>query len=405
MKDIQALLSQISAIIESDKKIQEGRRSRGEKFNVFSVLGLYSQEVQLHSRIMAELLNIHGDHGMKDAFLNALIQVTGITDLGFNAMSCVTQTECYIGVKTDTNGGRIDLLLTSDNKAIIIENKIYAGDQDNQLLRYHNNARKKYKTFRLLYLTLDGKDPSLSSLGNESKEVQYICISYKKHIKHWLERCIEISARQPLVRETLVQYLSIINHLTHQDMDISKKQEVIKTILCNYVSAEQVYNHFEEAKSQLLSSIKERVIGQLIEAIGRDYEIKNGDSPVYSSIWIIPKTEKESFLYFGVESFSGSPKANFSGDLYVGIFDNVRNESLNPSTFLCDQTRYLSKYWVNIKMLKDQDNRNINMCDASLISKLYNDSLFLESLVRQIVKEISDYVIIKFPLLQIILKR
>lgn len=45
------------------------------------------------------------------------------------------------------------------NKAIIIENKIYAGDQEYQMLRYYNHS-KTYADSRLIYLSLDGKTPS-----------------------------------------------------------------------------------------------------------------------------------------------------------------------------------------------------------------------------------------------------
>jgi len=37
-----------------------------------------------------------------------------------------------------TKGGRIDIYIESNNKYIFIENKIYAEDQENQLLRYRN---------------------------------------------------------------------------------------------------------------------------------------------------------------------------------------------------------------------------------------------------------------------------
>ena len=68
----------------------------------------------------------------------------------------------YIGVKTEKSGGRVDIVL-DDHKGcgVIIENKVDAGDQENQLLRYDNYAKKYFKKdYRLLYLTLDGHKPS-----------------------------------------------------------------------------------------------------------------------------------------------------------------------------------------------------------------------------------------------------
>lgn len=49
-------------------------------------------------------------------------------------------------------------MISAEGKQIIIENKIYAVDQDNQLIRYHNF--RKGNTVKLYYLTLDGCEPS-----------------------------------------------------------------------------------------------------------------------------------------------------------------------------------------------------------------------------------------------------
>ena len=45
----------------------------GEKFNIFSVLNLTSNEVRTHSAFIGELLNIKGSHGLKDIPLQLFI--------------------------------------------------------------------------------------------------------------------------------------------------------------------------------------------------------------------------------------------------------------------------------------------------------------------------------------------
>ena len=54
--------------------------------------------------------------------------------------------EYHIGAITDKSGGRIDIV-TKDRKAavILIENKIYAGDQDNQMTRYREFDRRAWQ--------------------------------------------------------------------------------------------------------------------------------------------------------------------------------------------------------------------------------------------------------------------
>jgi len=44
-------------------------KAKGERFNLFSILGMESDEVSTHSRFLAELLNKNGSHGQKDIFL------------------------------------------------------------------------------------------------------------------------------------------------------------------------------------------------------------------------------------------------------------------------------------------------------------------------------------------------
>ena len=65
MKD---LLKRIGEIQKKQVFRQTEVYRRGENFNVFNVLGLWSEEVRLHSAMLAELLNPDGSHGCSEAF-------------------------------------------------------------------------------------------------------------------------------------------------------------------------------------------------------------------------------------------------------------------------------------------------------------------------------------------------
>ena len=135
--------------------------------------------------------------------------------------------EKYIGRQTDSEGGRIDIYLTDGKHSISIENKIYAGDQHHQMLRYWNYGMSQKgndteKSFVLIYLTLDGCSPSKESLGEDLKENDIVCLSYKSDIRGWLDRCVELASRTPLVRETINQYISTIGILTNNVMENNK---------------------------------------------------------------------------------------------------------------------------------------------------------------------------------------
>ena len=126
MEEIKNLLTNINTIIEKNNEILE---ATGGRFNIFNVLGLTSNEVRLHSALLAELLNPNGTHGLKDEFLKEFTTLLNIEKFG--TKSAKVQIEKSIGPTTETDGGRVDIIISDyNNCAIIIENKIYAGDQN-----------------------------------------------------------------------------------------------------------------------------------------------------------------------------------------------------------------------------------------------------------------------------------
>jgi len=196
-------------------------------FNIFKILRKYNDEVNLHSRFICELLDPKGSHGFNDLFLNLFIEV-----LKDNTITISNKTRVFseknIGPinHNKTKGGQIDILIESDNKnSIIIENKIHAGDQENQLLRYRNYNKKA----QIYYLTLHGGEPSLFSLGTLNSD-EILCISYKLEIREWLELCIEKTSLKPKIRETLTQYLQLIKELIGETSLMEERLELIELL-------------------------------------------------------------------------------------------------------------------------------------------------------------------------------
>lgn len=236
------LLKRIGEIQKKQVFRQTEVYRRGENFNVFNVLGLWSEEVRLHSAMLAELLNPDGSHGCSEAFLKSFIEEVVRIEIpdNINALNkAVTTTEYYIGPINDegTEGGRIDILIEmkqdSGIPSLIIENKIYACDQANQLLRYYNFANNKYHStekFKILYLTLWGNSASDLSTGTDLS-FDYTCISYAKDIIKWLEHCAAIAYDKPKVRETIIQYKHLLTQITEYYME--EKNQIIEEIISN----------------------------------------------------------------------------------------------------------------------------------------------------------------------------
>ena len=223
---MQALLDKILKLVETDRTLQAERIKDGDTFNVFSILGLQSYEVRTHSAFIGKLLSPTGSHGCNDKLLAAfLISVPALADFVFNTKNAEVTLEASIGTtnKTMTEGGRIDLLIKSGNKVIVIENKIYADDQKNQMKRYQNFCQQ-YDDYRLLYLNLDGIEPSEDSIVDMVLDEDYHIISYSEDILYWLEQCKKVCKNRMLVLSSIVQYSNLIKELTNQMNDNTEKE-------------------------------------------------------------------------------------------------------------------------------------------------------------------------------------
>jgi len=206
----------------------------GENFNIFRILGVGYSEIK-HSMFLCELLNRNGSHGQGDIFLKLFIETFKNGDFDaigdFNTEVSTAVVEYHVGQKTDEEGGRIDIFIEDKNNCIIIENKIYAGDQENQILRYHNHA-KKYGNPFLFYLTLWGGEPTEWSTGGkvDTDGKDYKCISYSEHIIKWLECCKKESVNYPILRESISQYINLLNFLTNQTIYHNMSKEIVDGI-------------------------------------------------------------------------------------------------------------------------------------------------------------------------------
>lgn len=254
MDKIKNLLQQVSII---QRKYDEIAKITGENFNIFSIMRAESDEVRTHSRIIAEFLNPKGMHNQGSVFIKLFFdEIQSLQDIkdNFNYENVTVLVEEHVGTidKDYSEGGFIDIVIKDSEHQVVIENKIYAGDQKGQLLRYKNN----YPDCKLIYLTLNGKEPSEFSykIGNEKdlKLEEIILISYLYNIKNWIEKCLEKTHSLPIIRETLVQYLHLIKKLTNQTTNNNMKAEIKELIKGNYDEIDNLVKHYYEYKNDFI---------------------------------------------------------------------------------------------------------------------------------------------------------
>ncbi len=246
-----ANLGMIGQLLRDAKRIamhqQEISLLRGERFNIFSVLKMESKENGTHSAFLGEMLDPRGTHGMGAVFLELFLKTVGYAG-DFLAEGARVQLEFYIGPRNDDQrtGGRIDIYLEDrHHTAISIENKIYAYDQNVQVERYHNHKKGRNTVY---YLTLWGHSASKESAGELVVGTDYKTISYREEVIAWLEACIKESANQPILRETIRQYIILIQKLTHQLSDKKMENKIQDLIGHNYAAAKLIEANIEQAE-------------------------------------------------------------------------------------------------------------------------------------------------------------
>ena len=218
---IQSLLYSCKSIVDRHEWLSE---KHGDRFNIFEILDRTTDEVKGHSAFLGELLDSNGTHGQGSLFQIAFLQLLEslqLPDDNFREWMDGSQNwktliefpipQRFDGI--DNGSGRIDLLIEGDDASIIIENKIYAPDQPEQLERYWKFAKSINKPCLLVYLTPNGEAPSTTSLGSLSVD-QILCLSYRCDIADWIQRSVELTAQLPHIRETLGQYHRLIREIS-----------------------------------------------------------------------------------------------------------------------------------------------------------------------------------------------
>lgn len=354
--DIQRFFREVARICALEQAQQEERNRKGENYNLFSILNIERYELK-HSALIANLLDPKGSHGCGDAFLKAFFEIAlkGTAYPFESSTPPQSHTEHYTGLIAGDTGGRIDILVESKSShyGLIIENKIYAGDQDKQLTRYDNYGKKTFGADRylLVYLTLFGSEASEGSTAKgNAKEVDYLCLSYAEDILRWLEQCVRLADNKPLVRESLNQYIRTIKQLTYQDMN----QENIQEIIDLAVDHPEVVDILSSKRGAIAQGIREKYIFPKLE----EYAKKKGcifinktDSNKLSEIRI-QKDGWDGYIIISSESGKGPRWTN----VWIGVKDNRPSEIKSPSQAQTDEGNGMKWKYLNPYNWKSPEN-------------------------------------------------
>ena len=360
---IKDLFSQLLPLYHAEQERLKKEKEEGKRFNVFSALNMCSDEMRLHSRLLATLLNPKASHGLGNEFLKLFLIALGLPEdyITYCKEQIVERT---IGEVTETTGGRIDIILEDRGHAVIIENKIYASDQPNQLLRYYNYGVKTFgeNNFKLVYLTLYGSDPSPYSLGGEHFE--FIKLSYAQDILKLLEDFVPTQPQKP-VHSTIEDYITIIKQLTDQDMDTEYQQSIINEaidekyidvtsellLLQKQIGDKLIKDHIIEPLKDLGFKERQDDNGALWRDLNESYAIviKTDDRTYWREVWIgiSPKNGYEQPSK-KLDCFTDEPTSNYPYG-WSWISDNANNNWHNPTQYPAIRNKEVLR-WIEKKI-------------------------------------------------------
>lgn len=388
--DFTAKLSKVRQLLPLAKQYQT-LLAEPEHYNLFSVLRSKNDEVRLHSRFLTDLLNPKGRHRLAHfplkRFLEDVCQID-VIDGDFN-----------FDVKAEYQN--IDIFLTNltTKQAIIIENKIDAVDQDQQLLRYFESVNQlDFKNITVVYLTLDGRAPSPESVKGQLRCLSdygqtTVNISYSVDVLHWLNAIIEKSATHPALRESLIQYTEILKELTNMTNN-KALLEVLKKLLIETQSID-VVDALQEAKTELQSDAVLSLWGRLGEKLAKRFELNldHSEETVKHSVsrFFAPRSGTNHVeLTVPLEGLSGSYLSVIceSGEeLCLGIEKSNNDEIIKslplPPDYESNEywpiykyVTYKGEYWDFKKLSSDQ-------------ITLLHDPEFIDGFVDDIVQEVA----------------
>ena len=344
---IKELLSKLSDMHNVEQDRLQKKEKEGENFNVFSALNICSDEMRLHSRLLATLFNPKANHGLGNEFLRQFLVTAIKVDDNYITHCNESIAERYVGEVTETTGGRIDIILEDGKHGIIIENKIYACDQPNQLLRYHNYGVKQFgeNNFKLVYLTLDGSEPSSYSLGGG--HFDFIKLSYAQDILGLLDRLMTTYPQKPIHR-TIKDYITITKQLTYQDMDTKYSQSIINEAIDNIDATSELLMLEKQIGDKLR---QEHIIKPLIGIGFKQRQDDNGalwkslnskknhfiviktDKAYWKEVWIAVASEDKTIpLQPKLDCFTHEPTQNYPYG-WSWISDNAANNWHNPAQY------------------------------------------------------------------------
>ena len=413
---------------EAYEKSKDYLYEDSSRYNLLSIIEKDRDEAHIHSKVIYSLLSQNWGKIDKETFLTLFLKEIGIEDeIIYNEKWEVSREKEY---QLDEKKARPDFVIESQHYIYIVEMKIDADDQPEQLKNYNKIAegekkRKNKKEYKLFYLTLDGHNASKKSTGEEenleeNQKVEYTNISFKEEILNWLGKCLDLVKGKENKSACINQYIATVNEILGKEKvkikdNILKSSEDIKTAITIYKklneNLQKVLESFFEELNKKLEDIGSKVIYNK-NYINNYYCAYRLDTDVedWPGIFIVLDEVKSKSLYFVIKIEIASKLFGSFG--FIEKKDNYEEKMPEFKYFERDVKKeapnFYNKCMRNIKNLnlgielekstndrwffiENSKGETIDFKDISLSNKALL-SLMDEEILKEEVKNIATYI-------------
>lgn len=302
----------------ADKRVDEAKAA--PKFTPYRFIR--GDDERTMSRVVASLLDPAGDHAQGPAFLKCFLEWLGLEWPHEVVERAQVHTEAPIRIN-----GRIrylDVLILCDGRALAIENKLEAADQDLQLAEYLQWLDGRVADLGnrgLVYLTKGNRDPADWSLRADVRESR---LAEKTLIERsyldlvgWVRRCSAV-CQSPKVQNFLLHTIEHFFSLAGvSNMPASDD-------LADYIVADpdRVRSAFEITEAKDL--LKEKIVGHFLEelrdqAAAREWTVSaDGMIEGDAQAWAVVRFHPDDQFAFGAGFYARDNRDMFYGLRRVG---------------------------------------------------------------------------------------
>lgn len=389
-------------MLEFKKEMIKQRQRCANTYNVLTTVLNKNDEVRLHSRIIASFLDVNGEHYQNSLFSELFFKILGLDDFIKDKSGLITYREY----------NKYDIYMTDGYKHIILENKIHAPDQKEQIQRYIENIHKDHRMLQdsdllVIYLSIDRKEPSKLSLGNLKINHSHIIdkngkskalfknIHYQTHILPWLKECQERVKDIPNLNRVFDQYIDVIDQVInpHKRKTMALIDQ-IKSQKDYYKIALDIENGMPNLRKNLAGEFFTCIKEKLSQEGWECKKAEDKDIGIYDKLQLLVKRSfndeartktalafvfddtKYQYPYFGITLIKNIKSDNLECSKLQKKFKDEIEELNSKTGFKTDE------YWLSWKYYPSEKQKDF-----------IEHILFTENACEEFVKEVSAYLL------------